>query len=89
MVLIHKSGSRYLPNNYQPSYKFDFYYCETFRVYCQGQYFGHLTDNNLLSDQQHDFLPHRSCNSQLLLALNDLTQSIDQGFPTDVIYFDS
>ena len=34
------------------------------------------------------FLPHRSCTSQLLTALNDWTYSIDQGYPTDVIYFD-
>ena len=48
----------------------------------------HLTVNGLISQQQHGFLPHRSCTSQLLTALNDWTCSLDQGYPIDVIYFD-
>jgi len=48
----------------------------------------HLYQYNFLSDKQHVFLPHRLCCTQLLCALNDWTSAMDQGFSTDVIYFD-
>jgi len=48
----------------------------------------HLFRHNILSDKQHGFIPHRSCCTQLLTALNDWTSALDQGFSTDVIYFD-
>ena len=48
----------------------------------------HLFQHNLLSDKQHGFIPHRSCCTQLLSALNDWTLALHQGFSTDVIYFD-
>ena len=84
MVPIHKSGSRHLPNNYRPI-RLTSTVVKLLESIVRDS---HLIDNNLVSDQQHGFLPYRSCNSQLLLALNDWTQSIDLGCPTDVIYFD-
>ena len=50
--------------------------------------FSYISQNNLFSDSQHGFVPHRSCSTQLVHALNDWTSSSDKGFATDVIYFD-
>ena len=48
----------------------------------------YLSDNNLLSPNQHGFVPRRSCCTQLLHAFNDWTISIDEHRSTDIIYFD-
>ena len=39
-------------------------------------------------DHQHGFLPHRSCETQLIPFYNDLTLSLNDCSRTDVIYFD-
>ena len=72
-------------NNYLGWYN-NTYICSTYQISILSHL--HWIDNNLLSDWQHSFLPHCSCNSLLLLALNNWRQSIDLEFPTDVIYFD-
>ena len=48
----------------------------------------YLSDNNLLSPNQHGFIPRRSCCTQLLHALNNWTLSLGEHLSTDVIYFD-
>ena len=48
----------------------------------------HLTENNMLSDQQHGFRRGRSCCTQLLEVINDWSESGDRGHPLDVIYLD-
>jgi len=42
----------------------------------------------LFSDNQHGFLPNKSCISQLLTAMNHLTESLNSGYSVDIIYFD-
>ncbi|XP_044755111.1 uncharacterized protein LOC123314063 [Coccinella septempunctata] len=44
--------------------------------------------NKLIPDQQHGFLPGRSTLTNLLVAVNDWTKSIDADIPIDVIYLD-
>ena len=87
VVPIHKSGSRHFTNNYRPISLI----CVVGKVLesiIRDSMLHHLTVNGLISQQQHGFLPHCSCTSQLLTAINDWTCSIDQGYPIDVIYFD-
>ena len=84
---IYKSGSRHLANNYPPI-SLTSVVGKILESIIRDHILHHLTVNGLISQQQHGFLPHHSCTSQLLTALNDWTFSIDQGFPTDVIYFD-
>jgi len=43
---------------------------------------------NLLKETQHGFLKHRSCLTNLLEFLENVTNYIDQGYPIDVIYLD-
>ena len=47
-----------------------------------------LMETRQLNDAQHGFLPKRSCSTQLLLALEDWTQLIENGEPVDVAYLD-
>ena len=48
----------------------------------------HLTHHNILCDNQHGFLKFRSCESQLVITLNDLLKNLDNCEQTDVILLD-
>jgi len=84
---IYKKGNKTKVNNYRPV-------CLTsvviklFESIIRVTLSKYLYDNKLLSPNQHEFVPRRSCCTQLLHALNDWTSSLDEHFPTDVIYFD-
>ena len=44
--------------------------------------------NNVILPHQHGFTPGRSCSTQLLLAMNDWTKTLDDGHSVDILYFD-
>ena len=48
----------------------------------------HLQSLNLLSDAQHGFRRKRSCESQLILVINELAESLNNGDQMDVILLD-
>jgi ribonuclease P/MRP protein subunit RPP40 len=48
----------------------------------------HLTKNNLINTIQHGFMARRSCLTNLLEYLEEVTKYIDQGHPVDEIYLD-
>ena len=47
----------------------------------------HLANHKILSDAQHVFRK-RSCDTQLLLALNDFSRGLEDKSQTDVIFLD-
>ena len=54
--------------------------------------FCHLKTNELISDMQYGFMPHRPCTSQLVSVLSKWTFILESGDSVDVIYskaFDS
>ena len=48
----------------------------------------YLLDNRLLNLSQHGFLPNRSCVTNLLSFLEDISLALDSGDSIDVIYLD-
>ena len=48
----------------------------------------HMTTNNLIPESQHGFLKGKSCVTQLLEYLEDITEAMDNGKDADVIYLD-
>ena len=84
---IYKKGNKTKVDNYRPV-------CLTsivikiFESIIKDTLSNYLSDNNLLSPNQHGFVPRRSCCTQLLHALNDWTLSLDERLSTDVVYFD-
>ena len=48
----------------------------------------YINDYNLYSDCQHGFCKHRSCVTQLLHVVEDLSDMFDNGDPFDIIYLD-
>ena len=60
-----------------------------FRLYkCYLYILQHLTENNTLIDEQHGFVSNRSCLTNLLLNLEELTSIYEEGDPVDEIYLD-
>ena len=49
---------------------------------------GHMTENNLFSTSQHGFISGKSCITQLLEFMEDITESIDNGKDVDIVYLD-
>ena len=47
-----------------------------------------MTSNNLFYPAQHGFVTGRSCVTQLLEFMEELTESLDGGEDVDVIYLD-
>ena len=48
----------------------------------------HMLKHNLLTNDQHGFVPGRDCITQLLLCLEEWTNMIENGVAFDVIYTD-
>ena len=71
VVPIYKNGSRHCPSNYRPV-SFTSIVIEVFESIIKEFMFNHLKTNELISDMQYGFIPHRSCKSQLLSVLNIL-----------------
>ena len=47
-----------------------------------------MLENDLIRDSQHGFMPKRSCLTNLLEFLEVVTEDLDKGIPTDVLYLD-
>ena len=45
----------------------------------------HMTTNTLFCEEQHGFIKGKSCATQLLEYMEDLTAAIDQGYEVDVM----
>ena len=48
----------------------------------------HMTDNNLFTTCQHEFIAGESCNTHLLEYMEDITEALDKGYGADIIYLD-
>ena len=48
----------------------------------------HMTENNLFSTSQHGFISGKSCITQLLEFMEDITESIDNGKDVDIVYLE-
>ena len=48
----------------------------------------HLVEEACLSQNQHGFVKNKSCMTNLLETLDDITRMLDDGFPVDEIFLD-
>ena len=86
-IKIHKNGKRTKAENYRqiswtsvPGKILEKLICDDI--------VDHMTKYNLFSSEQHKFIRGKSCTTQLLNVLEDLTQALDNGKVVDVIYLD-
>ena len=48
----------------------------------------HFTEQNILSELQHGFRKKRSCETQLIMLVDELSKSMQSGKQTDLILLD-
>ena len=62
--------------------------CKTMEHILYSNIMSHLNNNNVLTDFQHGFREKRSCETQLLLTVNDFANNLNQGEQVDSILLD-
>ena len=84
---IFKKGSRHLAANYRPV-SLTAVACKVMESLVKDAIVTHMEKNKLIADQQHGFIPGRSCTTQLISTLEDWTKILDDGECVDAIYMD-
>ena len=87
IVPIHKGGSRGEAKNYRPV-ALTSHIIKVFEKVLRNHIVAHMEENNLLNPGQHGFRAGRSCLSQLLSHVENITQILEEGDNVDVIYLD-
>ena len=87
VVPIFKKGSRQAAANYRPV-SLTSVVCKLLESLIKSNIIKHLYKFNLLNKSQHGFLRNRSCLTNLLEFLEDVTKMLDEGDPVDIIYLD-
>ena len=87
VTAIHKKGSKFDPGNYRPV-SLTSIVCKIAESFVRDTILEYMEMNNFLSDCQHGFRHGRSCVSQLLQVMDDISLMLDNEEPVDVVYFD-
>ena len=87
ITAIYKKGSKANPGNYRPI-SLTSIICKLLEAIIRDAIVTHMSVNNLFCDQQHGFVPGRSCITQLLTTFEIWTQAVENGNQVDAIYLD-
>lgn len=87
VIPIFKGGSRNITANYRPV-SLTSQLCKVFETLVRDEMVIFLEKHKLIKDSQHGFRKGRSCLSNLLLFLDTVTDNLEKGLSTDVIYLD-
>ena len=80
---LWKSSSRKLPTHNLTSVP-----CKLMERLIRYKLLDHMRQNNFFSPFQHGFIPGKSCVTQLLETLDEITDAIEQGYNVNIIYLD-
>ena len=87
VTAIHKKGSKFDPGNYRPV-SLTSIVCKVAESFVRVTILQYMETNNFLSDCQHGFRQGRSCVSQLLQVMDDISLMLENEEPVDIVYFD-
>ena len=87
VTALFKKGSKSDPGNYRPV-SLTCVTCKVLESLVRDVIVSYFTDNKLFVDCQHGFRKRRSCVTQLLEVMEDLTALIDLGKDVDIVYCD-
>ena len=80
---IFKKGKRYDPSNYRPV-SLTSVVCKTLEHILVSQIMKHLETNSILCNNQYGFRARRSCESQLLLTIDDFARALNNRLQVDI-----
>ena len=84
---IYKKGSRHEASNYRPV-SLTSVCCKTLEHVISRHVRNHLEKHDILTKLQHGFRSLHSCESQLVITMNDIIQRYDRGEQVDVAILD-
>ncbi len=84
---IFKKGSKHKPENYRPV-SLTSISCKLMESIIRDRLNSHLLRNLLINPSQHGFMKNKSCATNLLEFMEEITNIIDEGDPADVVYLD-
>ncbi len=87
VTALHKKGSKQEAKNYRPI-SLTSLCSKMLEAIVRDHMIDHMLSNKLFADQQHGFVPNRSCMTQLLYVLEDWTRWLDNNNNIDTIFLD-
>ena len=87
IIPLFKKGSRNKSENYRPV-SLTSVICKLLERLIKDHMVDFLVKHKLLNSSQHGFLKARSCLTNMLCFLEEITKWIDVGSPVDIIYVD-
>ena len=84
---IYKKGQRFKAENYRPV-SLTCVCCKVMEHIVTSHIMSHADQNNILYPLQHGFRSKRSCETQLLEFVDDVTKNMENGEQTDVLVMD-
>ena len=84
---IFKKGSKSAPGNYRPV-SLTCIICKVMESLIKDAIVEHLANNSLIRSSQHGFTAGRSCLTNLLEYMEELTSLIEMGHSVDMFYLD-
>jgi ribonuclease P/MRP protein subunit RPP40 len=87
VIPLFKKGKKFDVQNYRPV-SMTSIVCKIMESILKDVIVGHLEKHELIRDSQHGFTQGRSCLTNLLEFLEEVTVNLDEGKPVDVIYLD-
>ena len=84
---MFKKGNRSSPSNYRPV-SLTSILCKLLEHVISSNISSHFDFNCILTDNQHGFRKRRSCDTQLIQTIDDLSRGINQNLQTDAITLD-
>ena len=87
IIPLFKKGSRNKSVNYRPV-SLTSVICKLLETIIRDHMMDFLIKHKLINPSHHGFLKAKSCLTNLLCFLEEITKWVDDGSPVDVIYFD-
>ena len=87
IIPLFKTGSRNKSENYRPV-SLTSVICKLLERLIKDHLVDFLVKNKLINPSQHGFLKARSCLTNMLCFLEEVTKWLDEGSPVDIIYLD-
>ncbi|MEW8547734.1 MAG: endonuclease/exonuclease/phosphatase family protein, partial [Candidatus Thiodiazotropha sp.] len=84
---VYKKGEKYQPENYRPI-SLTSVCCKIMEHVIASQIMNHGETNNILYPLQHGFRRGRSCETQLIEFIDDLSSNLQENQQTDVLVMD-
>ena len=84
---VYKKGERYKPANYRPI-SLTCIACKMLEHIITSHIMTHFESNGILSEEQHGFRRGRSCETQLLGYVDEVTEELERGHQVDTIVLD-